>query len=285
MEAIGLPWAMIFRLSPETLLEVAKPSAPTGTWRYSPSAATASAGASPPVSHVRYEGIAPKPWITWLAILVSIGLHAALLLGFNRSAPARKVVVREEIVDQMQMMALVDEPEEAKPKELNDEEPMEAPSITVPLLADIPTFAPSSSSFIQQLDLTIPMKSDPTAGRLVTIPVNIQRGRPDDSAIKNLFNVADLDRRPEPIVQTQPNYPFDMKRAGIGGRVRVGFIVDSQGNVILPYVISSSHREFEFPTIETILKWKFRPGMKSGRKVNTRVEQPLDFIVDQSKTD
>jgi protein TonB len=91
-----------------------------------------------------------------------------------------------------------------------------------------------------------------------------------------------LDRRPEPIVQAQPNYPFEMKRGGIEAQVRVGFIVNSKGDVILPYVVSATHTGFDHAAIEAVLKWKFRPGMKNGRKVNTRVEQPMNFTVDQN---
>jgi protein TonB len=139
---------------------------------------------------------------------------------------------------------------------------------------------PTEANFIQPLDLTIPLKSDSMAGRLVSIPVNIQHGRPDASGMKDLFNISELDRKPEPIVQIQPNYPFEMKREGIEARVRVGFIVDSHGDVILPYIVSSTHTGFERSAIEAVAKWRFRPGMKNGRKVNTRVEQPMDFKVE-----
>jgi outer membrane biosynthesis protein TonB len=31
--------------------------------------------------------------------------------------------------------------------------------------------------------------------------------------------------------------------------------------------------------LEAVVKWKFKPGMRNGKKVNTRVEQPIDFKV------
>ena len=275
---LGLSYDMLLHTRPTPVLEVIHPSAPKSSYRYSTDLDNPRP-TRPPVSTLRYKGIDSKSRITWLAALFSVGLHAAILLAFNGHKIVRKVVVHEEVVDQMQMLPDLTDPEEEKPKELNDDEPMAAPSISVPMLQDIPTMVPLESSFVQQLDLTIPLKSDPNAGKLVSIPVNIQHGRPDDSGIKNLFNISELDRKPEPIVQTQPIYPFEMKREGIEARVRVGFIVDSQGNVILPYVVSATHTGFDHAAIEAVLKWRFRPGMKAGRKVNTRVEQPMDFKV------
>jgi protein TonB len=233
---------------------------------------------TPKASTIRYYGIPQTAGALWLAIIISAGLHTVFLLGFNGHAPVRKIAVVTEPIGQMLMMPDLKDDEE-KPKELNDEEQDSAPAISVPMLADIITQVPLNASFIQQLDPTVPLKSDPMAGRLVAIPVNIQHGRPDESGIKNLFNVSELDHVPEPIVQTRPDFPYELKRAGIDGRVRVGFIVDSHGEVILPYVVSSTNHGFERAAIEAVKKWKFRPGIKNGRKVNTRVEQPIDFKV------
>ncbi len=265
---------MLLHTRPASVQEVAGPTAasydlPPGQHNARPT--------TPTVSTIRYYGIPKTAGALWLGILISAGLHAVMLLGFNRHAPVRKIVVAEAPVEQMLMMPDLKDPEEDKPKELNDEDQISAPTVSVPMLADVLMQVPVDASFIQQLDPTVPLKSDPMAGRLVAIPVNIQHGRPDESGIKNLFNISELDRAPEPIVQTRPDYPFELKRAGIDGRVRAGFIVDSQGNVILPYVVSSTNRGFERAAIEAVKKWKFRPGMKNGRKVNTRVEQPIDF--------
>lgn len=230
-------------------------------------------------STIRYYGIPQKAGALWVGIAISVGLHAFVLLGFNRHAVARKTVVAEAPVEQMLMMPDLNDPEEDKPKELNDDDQITAPAVSVPMLADVLLQVPVDANFIQQLDPTVPMKSDPMAGKLLAIPVNIQHGRPDESGIKNLFNISELDRVPEPIVQAQPDYPFELKRAGIDGRVRLGFIVDSQGNVILPYIVSATNTGFERAAVDAVKKWKFRPGMKNGRKVNTRVEQPIDFKV------
>jgi periplasmic protein TonB len=261
------------------VMEVIPSTAPATVSRYLPAGQDTS-HPLPYKSALHYHGIPPPGKISWMAVFFSVVFHAVVLLGFNRHLPPKKAAVVEE-APTLEMLVMPDLPdeEEDKPKELNDDEPMDLPSIAVPTLADIPVLMPDSSSFVQQLDMSIPLKSDSAAGQLVSIPVNILHGRPDDRGIKNLFNISELDRAPQPVVRTQPAYPYEMKREGIAGRVTVGFIVDYQGNVIMPYVVSSTNSGFERSAVEAVKKWKFRPGMKGGRKVNTRVEQPMDFKV------
>ncbi len=268
---------MLLYTRPAPVQEVAGPTAAS----YDLPLGQHNARPTPPkkAGNFRYYGISQTTGALWVGVAISVGLHAFVLLGFNRHAVARKTAVAEAPVEQMLMMPDLNDPEEDKPKELNDDDQITAPAVSVPMLADVLMQVPVDANFIQQLDPTVPLKSDPMAGKLVSIPVNIQHGRPDQSGIKNLFNISELDRAPEPVVQAQPDYPFELKRAGIDGRVRVGFIVDSQGNVILPYIVSATNTGFERAAVDAVKKWRFRPGMKNGRKVNTRVEQPIDFKV------
>jgi len=65
--------------------------------------------------------------------------------------------------------------------------------------------------------------------------------------------------------------------------VRVEFIVDTAGYVVNPVIIDSTHPGFNGPALEGVRKWKFRPGMKAGRKVNTRMQVPIVFRVVENK--
>ncbi len=239
--------------------------------------------ARPFVSTLHYYGIPPPPRISWLAVVLSAGLHAGLIFGFSHKAPPPKRFVFDDTPSAMLMMPDLNESEDDKPKELNDDEPIEAPSVAVPMLADIPVLVPTDAAFTQLRDLTIPAKIEGAANSVIAIPLHIQRGRPDTSAIKDLFNIADLDRKPEPIVQTSPVFPYALKAEITDADVRVGFIVTSRGDVIMPYIISSTHPGFERPALEAVAKWKFKPGMRGGRKVNTRVVQPINFNVSEGK--
>lgn len=239
-------------------------------------------GRSPEDLAFRYHGIPPQPKSFYvLAVLVSAALHAGLILGFNQHKAPKKVAVLEEAPAELLIMPDLSKDEEEKVHELDDSDQMAAPAVQVPMLQDVPLSVPVNASFTQLIDPTVPTKIE-GAGSVMAIPLNIQRGRPDTTGIKDLFNIADLDRRPEPIVQTPPQFPYELKQSVSEARVRVGFIVSSKGDVIMPYIISSSHSGFERPTLDAVLKWKFKPGQKGGRKVNTRVEQPIDFkVVDE----
>ncbi|MBI2496717.1 MAG: TonB family protein [Opitutae bacterium] len=240
----------------------------------------------------RYHGTPPQPksFYAWKHVLEAMPSDAEALdaigklLARQGKVPQllevlkRQLAVAEEPPAEMLIMPDLSEPEEDKVSELTDEE-MTAPAVQVPMLQDVPLSIPVDSSFTQLIDPTVPTKLEGAASSVMAIPLNIQRGRPDTSGIKNLFNIADLDRKPEPIVQTPPVFPYELKQSVSEARVRVGFIVTSRGDVILPYIISSSDRGFERATLDAVSKWKFKPGMRGGKKVNTRVEQPIDFKV------
>jgi protein TonB len=148
---------------------------------------------------------------------------------------------------------------------------------------DVPVLLPENSSFTQLLDLTKPDRLDAAARSITSIPTNIQHGRPDASRIADLFNIADLDRVPEPVVRTPPVFPHTLKQDYPQAQVRVGFIVTSRGDVIQAYIVSSPNPGFDRPTLDAVEQWKFRPGIKGGRKVNTRVEQPINFKVSEDE--
>jgi TonB family protein len=85
------------------------------------------------------------------------------------------------------------------------------------------------------------------------------------------------DRRPVARVQVPPAFPYEMSKAGIGGRVVVSFVINQEGTPVDVRVLQATHREFEMPAVQAVLKWRFVPGMKGGKPVAVRVSQTLDF--------
>lgn len=59
----------------------------------------------------------------------------------------------------------------------------------------------------------------------------------------------------------------------------VGFIVNVNGDTQDVYAIKSTQREFEAPAIQAVQKWKFRPGKRQGKAVNTRMQVPIVFSI------
>jgi protein TonB len=59
----------------------------------------------------------------------------------------------------------------------------------------------------------------------------------------------------------------------------VQFIVSSDGRILDATVVESTDDRFNEPAVKGVYKWKFKPGMKGGRKVNTRMAVPIRFKI------
>jgi periplasmic protein TonB len=209
---------------------------------------------------------------------VAILLHGGLALGgdFFKSKPAPAPVAEEiPLVELAPLPPL--EPEQIEYSEASAESGGDLSDIVPPMQADTP--APTASSFVQQIQPPPPPGlSRPTGA--ITIPTRpgAGLGTGTGDGFRNLFDLASLDQPPVPRVQIRPNYPLEMSRAGINGEVVVGLVIDSEGNVRNPYIISSTHREFESEALRAISRWKFKPGRKNGVDVSTRnVRLPIVF--------
>lgn len=99
----------------------------------------------------------------------------------------------------------------------------------------------------------------------------------------DLITIGELDERPKPKTQVAPKYPGAMATAGIEGSVVVSFIIDKAGDVRAARAVSSTHVEFEAAAVAAVEQWKFEPGRKNGRDVNTQVSQRIDFNLPKGK--
>jgi protein TonB len=229
--------------------------APTGTWRYS--------------------AMPRRRWSYAAGLLLSVGLHTAIFFGFSRdAAPAPVAAKPQEQVVQMEMPPLPQEEPEQQPEELVEAQPVE--SVAVPQLMDVPQMV-ALSDFTQQVDLR-PQVVDTNALRQMAIPVNHGRGGSGAGSFGNVFQLSDLDRIPQAMNQPAPSFPQNLPNDITEGRVVVTFIVDADGFVREPRVVESSRSEFERSALNGVMRWKFRPGMKGGRKVATRMEVPINFV-------
>ena len=92
-----------------------------------------------------------------------------------------------------------------------------------------------------------------------------------------IFDLRDVDKLPRALFQVEPNYPYSLKQAKISGWVQLEWIIDENGKVLKPRVVKSSHREFNQPAIESIMRSNWSPARKGGKAVNVRVTQRMDF--------
>ena len=103
---------------------------------------------------------------------------------------------------------------------------------------------------------------EPELQRLVTEPV---------------YSLKEVDQAPVAISQQQATYPKTLRTQRLEGSVDVGFTITSKGAVQDPHAVSSTNEAFEQAAIDAVKKWKFKPGMKDGKAVNTKVQVTLTF--------
>ena len=89
-----------------------------------------------------------------------------------------------------------------------------------------------------------------------------------------------VEERPERISGAAPEYPELLRNAGITGRIRLEFVVDTAGRVEpgSERVLETTHELFSQAALATVGSWLFRPGRIDGRAVKVRVRMPVDFV-------
>ena len=213
-----------------------------------------------------------------ISLAVSLALHAALIFGGElfESAPAPKTVVEEIPLIALMPLPPV-EPEQPEVYESSEAAPAgEVSSYAPPMQADLPS-AVINSPFVQQIQPPPPPGlSQPTG--TITIPLG-RPGGTGGTSLHTIFDLAHLDQKPVPTFQPKPIYPYELQRLVVSGEVTLGFIITAAGTVRDPYIIRSTHREFEDAALQSVLKWRFRPGKKSGAAVDSRATIIIPFVI------
>ena len=131
-----------------------------------------------------------------------------------------------------------------------------------------------------------------------------------------VYDPSKLDRQPQPKMQARPEYPFDLRRAGIRGEAVVDFVVDPNGNVLNAHAVKSAvsggnlgkndaaktapftvagdttatingqpvaeaGKLFEAAAVDAVSQWKFTPGLKGGQNVGTHMLVPIVFTLNK----
>ncbi|HET7535642.1 MAG TPA: energy transducer TonB [Candidatus Didemnitutus sp.] len=238
-------------------LPVARAATVTGSWRYQ----------APARSRLVYAG----------AFLAAAALHAVLLLGFNQNSHPARVIARAPVqVIQMELPPVPpDEPEETV-EELHDSD---SSAVAVPQLAERPSIE-RPDALVQHVDFQPAVDVDSSAMKQLTIPTHIARGTGKGGT--SIFDISQLDRAPVATAQPPPRFPQQYKNTVNEARVTVNFVVDASGRVINANVVDSTHPGFHEAALDGVRRWKFRPGMKAGRKVATNMLVTIRFNVEES---
>lgn len=206
-----------------------------------------------------------------LGLIVSLAIHGgvAWVGQLMKHVPEKAKRVAEEKVIALEMPKL--EPDE--PEKVETDEPPTPLDIAPPMQQDTPQLVPMDA-FLQPLQPPPPEGLKPMQGAIVIPQGNHGLGKGIE-----VFDISKLDQIPSPKFQPSPQYPFEMRRQGVAGEVVVDFIVTDQGDVRNAYAARSSAREFESAAVAAVSKWKFRPGKRGGRSVNTHMQVPVGFTL------
>ena len=92
-----------------------------------------------------------------------------------------------------------------------------------------------------------------------------------------VYTLAEVDHAPQLMLMAKLVYPAELKPKGLAGEVIVDCVVDLDGSVRDPVVKSSTQKEFELPALQSVSRWKYKPGRKNKEKVNVRLEVAVKF--------
>jgi periplasmic protein TonB len=100
----------------------------------------------------------------------------------------------------------------------------------------------------------------------------------DESAGNLVFQLAELDQPPSPLVRLPPVYPPQARMRRTEGVVVLEFVVDADGKTRnIEVVMSQPGNVFTRAAVRAASRWRFQPGKKNGRPVAVRVKQKVAF--------
>ena len=105
----------------------------------------------------------------------------------------------------------------------------------------------------------------------------------EDISYNNVHDMKEYDVQPKIVSYSPPVYPFKARAKGIEGRVLLRFIVDKDGNIKDPQVVSAiPEGVFEQAALNTLIKYKLKPAMKDGKNVNSIVKLAISFSLNDN---
>lgn len=95
---------------------------------------------------------------------------------------------------------------------------------------------------------------------------------------KSVYELTDLDRPPEPVLQRRPAYPYRARTRGIEGYADVGFIVRPDGTVDEVAALDAEPLGvFDVAAVRAVRRWRFDPGIRDGEPVPVRMHIRIRF--------
>lgn len=87
-----------------------------------------------------------------------------------------------------------------------------------------------------------------------------------------------LDAKLAPLYRVRPEYPESLRNQGApAGRAEIECVVDREGRVRLPRIVSASQDEFGWAAATAIAQWVFAAPKRGGEPTDVKVRIPFDF--------
>ena len=97
-----------------------------------------------------------------------------------------------------------------------------------------------------------------------------------------IFSVSELDKKPAPIRQPRPAYPWTLRSDATSGQAEIEFVIDRTGRPVLPRIISATQTDFGWAAVTCVKNWRYQPAMKNGEKVLARLTETVVFDINNS---
>jgi TonB family protein len=87
----------------------------------------------------------------------------------------------------------------------------------------------------------------------------------------------ELDKKPTPVRQDQPVYPYSLQSDGVSGRAELEIVIDRTGRVLFPRVISATNEDIGYAAAAAVAKWRYQAPLKNGQPVDARMNVTVSY--------
>jgi TonB family protein len=87
-----------------------------------------------------------------------------------------------------------------------------------------------------------------------------------------------------PLSYAEPHFPAGLSAAITSGTAVIEFLVDDDGSVHLPRIVSASNSAFGYAGVQAVSEWQFMPPACKGKAVITRGRVSFQFVRPHTKS-
>ncbi|MGA3007341.1 MAG: TonB family protein [Opitutaceae bacterium] len=161
----------------------------------------------------------------------------------------------------------------------------------VPLHATQPDFCWALLAMVEQLKFQPALKDGKPSWAAMTIRRNFSRSSDDVQVNDTTLNLLDklqetkppfcpleeLDAPPKPLSSPPPAFPSRYVGHATEGQALLEVLIDEDGNVQLPRVVSATAPDFGYAALQGVSVWKFAPPTSHGKPVVAQTTIPITF--------